>query len=1289
MECDFDDADKQFSGYKENAESAWGYDYKTKVTDSPTTETFSMTKLFRRRNNQWQSVSTIKLTAEQYARLTNAQKTDGTIYILDVDSSIAIIDVTELPVTDIETQSFYRINEHVHKEEWHYYHNDVELNEPPLLYRSTSPNFVVSETKVTVNGVDYQYSDINPTLIESWLGTYIETVPEFSNAQFCCYDVEYFDYAGNFTFEHPIVDFNMLKLFSRYNDTWKSHSTIKLTEEQYDALTAAQKNDGSVYIVDSNSEITLDEVTTEFVDNKLQANAVIPVDSLPTTDIKEKSLYEVTENVTISHETYTYDGNPIAVTPKSYKSISPNATVGENSLDIYMPEWGTTTPYYYKITPGNYWVNPELVEGWIEGGLIEEVEFTNNDSTAFCHYGGEDFDNGSHFAKEGTSETFSMVKLFRRRNDTWVSVSTVKVTEEVYNSLTEAQKNDGTIYIIEEESGAILDVDTLPTTNIVSNVLYRLNIKECRRKPTGDVIDNPVAYRSKNLEECSYNTDGMSFRQPGEEPMFYPWDNVDDTIISDLISGGYIEETSLEQGDFFKAASNFYLYKTSVEFVSYYELYHNPTATADAFIKVGGGDVDVDNQTIVEVENQLRANAIIDIETLPTTNILKNTIYRKYGEAYMYKGSEIAQPTGYTSADPERVVITATGIDHMEEGTLLNHYDWENVTDSVILTVGNLAPATFEDAQMFKIGDNQYDYKTTVTHEQVCELYHNPTGLQNDYKLIGGGGSAEVDEVTTELVSDKVQANAIIPVTSLPTTNIKEKSLYQYTENVGYVLDHWTRGDEEIETPQHFYKSTSHYLQVYNGEILYYHEEAGDTDWPYVNNHVEWYRFTDEHLNYFLNKNLIVECTPTDGTFCEYAAGKYDWVNDGTSATMGVKHTSETKNFSMTKLFRRVNGAWESISVIGLTEEQYDNLPTSIKNDGTLYIVDDAAELVVEKTYKVLADKPVVNGITLNGSLTLEDLGLYSRTEVNALLENKGQVEFVDALPATPTKNTWYYSKKYKDGTDVPDNKRCLYIVDEDITVFHEMGIVGDIEMETGDTLSGSEHLVTSSQVVKKEMSTKLNKYGTQVDIETAVDDATLWTNLAQIGTDDKKTDSSMVFNAGTCYLIGSVSPTNTAQIYQFIVTGSAGASAINKKITLINPLTNEIFTKSMDSGTWQAWKGGKKYKHTLVRYNNDSFQYTMGWVSIISNKKTMSVNDFKTWLNEKGYTTATNPYYWCGGCCGTTEVRNSDGTGKAYVGKVVSGVFYDGTNMFFKWDYNGTTQINPARCKIVTEELN
>lgn len=547
-----------------------------------------------------------------------------------------------------------------------------------------------------------------------------------------------------------------------------------------------------------------------------------------------------------------------------------------------------------------------------------------------------------------------------------------------------------------------------------------------------------------------------------------------------------------------------------------------------------------------------------------------------------------------------------------------------------------------------------------------------------------------VDKTSTEYIDNKIQANAVITVDTLPTANIKKNSLYQYTEDISYVLEKWERHGEDIDRPLRFFKSISEYLEINSESAVYHNDVAGDTDWPYTDSSIDWASFTNVHLEYFFGKNLVAECPENESTFCEYEEGKYDWMNDGSSPqTNGVCYSAETKSFSMTKIFKMVNDAWESISTIELSQEEYDNLPIELQDDGTTYIVEDSIDDGIPLSYDILADKPKINGLQLQGSIGLDDLGVYSRTEVNALLENKGQVEFVDALPVEPTTNTWYYSKKFEDGTDVPNDKRCLYIVDEDTTVYHDMGIVGDVEIETGDTLGGSEHLVTSSQVVKKEMSTKVTKYGSQVNVETTVNDATLWNMLAQINTDDKKTDSSMVFNAGTCYLIYSVSPTKAAQIFQFIVTGGAGASSINKKITLIDTLTGAVFTKTMDGGVWQDWKGGKKYKHTLVRYNNDSFEYPMGWMSVINNKKTMTYNDFRDWLNTNGYTTATNSYYWCGGCCGTTGVRNKEDTGTTYIGRVASGVFYDGTNMFFKYDYNGTVTILSSRCKVYTEELN
>lgn len=98
-------------------------------------------------------------------------------------------------------------------------------------------------------------------------------------------------------------------------------------------------------------------------------------------------------------------------------------------------------------------------------------------------------------------------------------------------------------------------------------------------------------------------------------------------------------------------------------------------------------------------------------------------------------------------------------------------------------------------------------------------------------------------------------------------------------------------------------------------------------------------------------------------------------------------------------------------------------------------------------SYNELTDKPKLNNITIRGSLSLQDINVYSIDEVNDLLADKAQAEFVDQLPTTPEENTWYYSKKFQDGTDVPNDKRALYIVLEDITVYNYMGIVGDIDL--------------------------------------------------------------------------------------------------------------------------------------------------------------------------------------------------------------------------------------------------
>lgn len=123
---------------------------------------------------------------------------------------------------------------------------------------------------------------------------------------------------------------------------------------------------------------------------------------------------------------------------------------------------------------------------------------------------------------------------------------------------------------------------------------------------------------------------------------------------------------------------------------------------------------------------------------------------------------------------------------------------------------------------------------------------------------------------------------------------------------------------------------------------------------------------------------------------------------------------------------------------------------------------------------------------------------------------------------------------------------------------------------------------------------------------------------------------------------------------------------------------------------TWGDWTNGAKYMHTLVRYNNESKEYTMGWFSIINEKKTMTLAEMKEWLSENDYTSAQSTYHWCGGCLGTTGVRNPADTGTSYVGRVASGVYYNTSSdaIFFKWDYNGTTSIVEGKYDIISTRL-
>lgn len=114
-----------------------------------------------------------------------------------------------------------------------------------------------------------------------------------------------------------------------------------------------------------------------------------------------------------------------------------------------------------------------------------------------------------------------------------------------------------------------------------------------------------------------------------------------------------------------------------------------------------------------------------------------------------------------------------------------------------------------------------------------------------------------------------------------------------------------------------------------------------------------------------------------------------------------------------------------------------------------------------------------------------------------------------------------------------------------------------------------------------------------------------------------------------------------------------------------------------------------RRYLHIMSRYNNDDLQYPMGWVAIITENTTETYESIAKWLYDNQYTSLETAYYWVGGCCGTTGVRNSADTGTTYIGRVVSGAFSeDGTSIKYKYDYNAWVSVNGARCVVYSHPL-
>lgn len=290
----------------------------------------------------------------------------------------------------------------------------------------------------------------------------------------------------------------------------------------------------------------------------------------------------------------------------------------------------------------------------------------------------------------------------------------------------------------------------------------------------------------------------------------------------------------------------------------------------------------------------------------------------------------------------------------------------------------------------------------------------------------GGGGDVTPDGITTEFNgSEELQANAVIHVNALPSSNIKANSLYHVSETVTYT------DEEEVE------------------------------------------------------------------------------------------HT-----FTMGKLFRYESGGWVSYTTVsGLTEADYDHLTESQKNDGSTYVLNGSGHVVRTST-------ATINDVDVVGDLTGTDLKLVNEDDfvttptgktdgieivtpvgtptspivlseiddsaamkyssvhtssndylnhrfdaIDESLVGKLSIQFVAALPASPTRNTQYYVETADEG--VWD----IYVVDNSGTVrsmgsteLDTDGFVTDTRRVAGIALSADVSAQQIEDATKSLTSTLTNK---------------------------------------------------------------------------------------------------------------------------------------------------------------------------------------------------------------------
>ncbi len=289
----------------------------------------------------------------------------------------------------------------------------------------------------------------------------------------------------------------------------------------------------------------------------------------------------------------------------------------------------------------------------------------------------------------------------------------------------------------------------------------------------------------------------------------------------------------------------------------------------------------------------------------------------------------------------------------------------------------------------------------------------------------GGGGDVTPDGITTEFNgSDELQANAVIHVNALPSSNIKANSIYHVTETVTYT------DEEEVE----------HTFSM--GKLFRY--ESG-----------EWVSYT----------------TVSGLTEADYDNLTSTQKNDGSTYVLSSGHVVRTSTATINGV--NVVGDLTGTDLELVNEDDFVTTPTG-KTDGMEFVL-PVGTPTSPTVLSEIDDTAAMKYSTVHTSSN--DYINHKLDAINESLVGKLSIQFVAELPASPTRNTQYYVETATEG--VWD----IYVVDNAGTVrsmgsteLDTDGFVTDTRRVAGIALSADVSAQQIEDATKSLTSTLTNK---------------------------------------------------------------------------------------------------------------------------------------------------------------------------------------------------------------------